>query len=181
MKKITTVLLIGLILGLAISFVTALVVEKTSTPEFCASCHTMKPMVKSFNISVHGSNNKHGYSVAHCTDCHLPHDSLAGYLVAKGITGAKDGLAEIGLLGKPDFEKKYAEMGRYVYDNGCLKCHTGIKNPDTAHKMSQASKFAHKLYWKEKKEHKNISCVSCHNDSTNQNFAHPELLEHLRY
>ncbi len=179
MKKVVVVLLIGLILGLAVSFVTAVVVEKTSTPKFCGSCHTMKPMVKSFNISVHGSNNKHGYSVAHCTDCHLPHDSLAGYLIAKGITGIKDGLIEIGMFKNPDFEKKYAEMSSYVYDSGCLKCHTGIKNPSAAYKMSEASKYAHKLYWKEKKEHKNISCVSCHNDSTNPNFAHPELLERI--
>jgi len=178
MKKIATVLFIGFILGLAISFVTAVVVEKTSTPEFCGSCHTMKPMVKNFNISVHGSNNKHGYSAAHCTDCHLPHDSLAGYLVAKGITGTKDALAEIGILGKPDFEKEYTNMSNYVYDSGCLKCHSGIKNPDTAYKMSKESVYAHKLYWKNRKE---LSCVSCHNDSTNQNFAHPELLERLGY
>jgi len=179
MKKLAIVLSVGLVLGLAISFVIAVAMDKTATPEFCGSCHIMKPMKKSFYISVHGSNNMHGFASTHCTDCHAPHDSLIGYMVFKAVKGAKDGLAEIGLFGKPDFEKNYNNMSKYVYDSGCLECHSGVKNPDTAYKMSKASVYAHKLYWKDKKEHKDVSCVNCHNDSTEQNFAHPELLENL--
>ena len=180
MKKSTIgALIVGAIIGLGISYIVAILVDVTGTSKFCASCHSMKPMVESFYESVHGGNNKHGFSVHHCTDCHLPKDSLIGYLIAKGISGTKDALAEFGLINKVDFKENFWNMNHYVYDNSCLKCHEMIKEPKKAFGMNEESKFAHEFYWKEKKLNKDISCVTCHNDYVTPNFAHPNLLDRL--
>ena len=180
MKKSTLgALVVGAIIGLGISYIIAIVINITETPEFCGSCHSMKPMVESFHASVHGGSNKSGFSVHHCTDCHLPKDSLIGFLVAKGITGVKDVLAELGVINKVDFKEHFWNMNHYVYDNNCLICHKMVKEPKKAFEMSKESRFAHEFYWKEKKANKDISCVTCHNDYVTPNFAHPNLLDRL--
>ena len=181
MKKISLgALIVGAIIGLGISYVTAVLVDVTGTPQFCGSCHSMKPMVETFENSVHGGNNPHGFAVHHCTDCHLPKNTLIGYLVAKGISGTKDALAEFGLISKVDFKKHYWKMEEYVYDNGCLECHHMVKEPQKAFGMSEESRFAHEQYWNDRNQGKNVSCTKCHNDHTSINFAHPELLETLQ-
>ncbi|QCT94371.1 cytochrome C [Caminibacter mediatlanticus TB-2] len=187
MKKATLgALIAGAVIGLGISYVTAIMVDKTSTPEFCASCHTMKPMVDSFKFSVHGGNNPQGFAATHCTDCHLPHNSLIGYLIAKGISGTRDALAEFGIIKKVDFKDNFWEMDKYVYDSGCLKCHKGIeklkdKNVGEVIGLTLNSQKVHKeFYWNKKERGEKVSCVACHNDNTMTHFAHPNLLETLQ-
>ena len=181
MKKSTLgALIAGAVIGLGISYVAAVMVDYTATPEFCSSCHEMKPMAESFKISVHGGNNPQGFAAHHCTDCHLPHNSLAGYLVMKGISGTRDMMAHVGLIKMVDFKENYHEMKNYVYDSGCLHCHEGIKNIDEESGLSFEMKEVHKkFYWDAKKAGKDVSCVTCHNDSTQSHFAHPNLLQTL--
>jgi len=169
----------GAVVGLGIAYVAAVAVDVTGRDTFCVSCHTMEPMVDSFHRSVHGGNNKHGFKAHHCTDCHLPHESLAGYLVAKGISGTRDALAEIGLIHQVDFKENIKEMEHYTYDSGCLHCHAKVEDPKTAFGMSDSANFAHETYWKDKKAGKDVSCVRCHNDITMPNFAHPGLIDQL--
>lgn len=170
----------GAVVGLGIAYAAAVMVDITGQDKFCISCHTMEPMGKSFEISVHGGNNPHGFKVHHCTDCHLPHESLAGYLVAKGISGTRDALAEVGIIKKVDFKENIHEMEHYTYDSGCLHCHAKVEDPKTAYGMSEASRFAHTEYWKDKKAGKDVSCVRCHNDINMPNFAHPGLVDALK-
>ena len=173
-------LICGVIIGLGISYIAAVAVDKTGTPEFCMSCHEMKPMGETFKYSVHGGNNPQGFAAHHCTDCHLPHNSLAGYLVMKGISGTRDFLAHIGLKKMVDFKENFNEMENYVYDSACLHCHEGIKEPERAIGLSENIKQIHeKYYWEPKKAGEDISCVRCHNDKTMTHFAHPNLLEAL--
>ncbi len=181
MKKLTLgSLIVGAIVGLGISYVAAVMVDKTGQPEFCASCHEMKPMADSFKLSIHGGNNPHGFAAHHCTDCHLPHNSLAGYLVAKGISGTRDVMAHIGLIKMVDFKENYNEMDKYVYDSACLHCHEGIKNINEESGLSERIRTIHKtFYWDKKAKGEKVSCVDCHNDSTMVNFAHPNLRERL--
>jgi nitrate/TMAO reductase-like tetraheme cytochrome c subunit len=179
-KKTIIALIGGAVIGLGISYIAAVAVDITGQPKFCISCHSMEPMVESFHYSVHGGNNPQGFAAHHCTDCHLPHKSLIGYLFAKGMSGLRDGLAEAGFIKKVDFGENFWEMKHYVYDSACLKCHHGIQEPEKAIGMAENIKEIHtKFYWEAKKEGKDISCVSCHNDYTMTHFAHPNLLEAL--
>jgi len=170
----------GAVVGLGIAYVAAVAVDVTGQDKFCVSCHTMEPEVSTFEFSVHGGNNPHGFKAHHCTDCHLPHESIAGYLVMKGISGTRDALAEFGIIKKVDFEENLKEMNRYVYDSGCLHCHAKVEDPETAYGMSEASRFAHTQYWKDKKAGKDVSCVNCHNDINMPNFAHPGIVDALK-
>ena len=173
-------LICGVVIGLGISYIAAVGVEETGKPEFCMKCHEMKPMGESLKFSVHGGNNPQGFSVNECTDCHLPHNSLAGYLIAKGISGSRDFLAHIGLMKMVDFKENFYDMKRYVYDSACLHCHKGMRDPEKAVGLSENIKEIHeKYYWAAKGEGKDVSCVTCHNDHAMVNFAHPNLLESL--
>jgi len=173
-------LICGAIIGLGLSYVAAVAVDKTGQPEFCASCHEMKPMVESFKYSVHGGNNPQGFAAHHCTDCHLSHSSLVSYLFTKGMSGTRDFLAHLGLIKMVDFKENFDEMDDYVYDNACLHCHEGIKEPQKAVGLSENIKQIHeKYYWEPKRAGEEISCVKCHNDKTMTHFAHPNLLETL--
>ena len=169
----------GGVVGLGIAYIAAVAVDLTGRDSFCVSCHTMEPMVEAFHRSVHGGNNPHGFKAAHCTDCHLPHESLAGYLVAKGISGTRDALAQFGIISMVDFKENYHHMKHYTYDSGCLHCHEKVAEPESAYGMSEASRFAHEQYNKDKKAGKDVSCLDCHNDTTMPNFAHPGLLDTL--
>ncbi|WP_024787002.1 MULTISPECIES: cytochrome c3 family protein [unclassified Lebetimonas] len=184
MKKTTLgALIIGAIIGLGISYFAAVMVDVTGTPQFCGSCHEMKPEVSSFEFSVHGGNNPHGFSAHHCTDCHLSHKSLFSYLLTKGISGTRDAMAHIGLIKRVDFKENFWEMKNYVYDNACLHCHKGIEElKDKNHVVGLDGNIQkiHKIYyWNVKENGGKVSCVKCHNDYTMHHFAHPNLLENL--
>ncbi len=180
MNKKLGALIGGAVLGLGLAYIAAVAVDYTGQPKFCESCHEMKPMADSFEVSVHGGNNAQGFAAHHCTDCHLPHNSLGGYLVMKGISGGRDFLAHIGLMKQVDFKENFHEMDKYVYDSACLHCHEGIKNIDKPSGLSANIRNIHKkFYWDAKKDGKDVSCVSCHNDYNQANFAHPNLLSTL--
>ena len=182
MKKWHLYTIIGIVIVVFVmsSYFSILTVNKTSEPNFCMKCHTMKPMVESFSISIHGGNNDLGFRAAHCTDCHLPHNSTFSFLLSKGISGTRDLFAEIGFTGKLNFKKAYFEYDRYVYDSGCLKCHKDIRNPSKAYGMDPDIRQIHEYYWQKKRAGVNISCVDCHNDYNTPNFAHPGLLQALK-
>jgi len=173
----------GVVIGLGISYGIAVGVDITGKPEFCAMCHEMKPMKETFEVSVHGGNNAHGFAAHHCTDCHVSHAGVISYLVTKGMSATKDALAKIGLIHMVDFKENFWEMKEYVYDNACLHCHIGIeklKEEEHIVGMSEDLQKVHKTYyWKAKEEGKDVSCVNCHNDYVMPNFAHPNLLEAL--
>jgi len=184
MKKSTLgALVVGAIVGLGISYFAAVMVDVTGKPEFCASCHEMKPMAKSFEFSVHGGNNPQGFAAHHCTDCHLSHTSLASYLVTKAISGTRDALAKVGVIKMVDFKENFWEMKHYVYDSACLHCHKGIEeleNKDEVVGLDENIQKIHKeFYWGAKKAGEEVSCTKCHNDYIMTNFAHPNLLETL--
>ncbi len=182
MKKFWLVLIVfGVVVAVVFSYLSVATVNSTSEPGFCMKCHSMQPMGKSFSISMHGGNNGYGFKTAHCTDCHLPHNSTAGFLVAKGITGARDLLSHLGLIKKADFYKVYFESDRYVYDSGCLKCHQDVKNPEKAYSMDPAVRDIHLYYWRKKRAGGTIHCVECHNDYSTPGFAHPELKDHMMF
>lgn len=136
---------------------TEVMIKQTGNEEFCSGCHTMKPMAASYAYTKHGGNNSLGIR-ATCVDCHLPHDSTAGYLVAKAQTGIRDVWAE--LTGNPmevDWVAKRANRHHYVFDSGCKKCHQGIAdgaNPEhPAYFAGGNNPFAGE---------EQFHCVNCH-------------------
>ena len=103
---ILLLLVLGGTLGMLVSFGVAVGVHETSDDKFCTSCHTMQPMADSYLADKHGGNNSKGLKVK-CVECHLPHDGLANYLLAKAKTGLHDFRVQtFGDLNSIDWEAK---------------------------------------------------------------------------
>lgn len=149
-------------------FVTETMIESTSGERFCTSCHSMRPMGAAYRKDVHGGNSTHGVQVE-CVGCHLPHDNAATYLVSKAITGMRDVWAELTYdLDSIDWEAKRAAREHYVYDSGCLKCHSNVQQAT----MADSKAFvAHKPYFLGTTDKK---CVTCH-----AHVGHRDLGVHL--
>ncbi len=163
------ILIIGGILGMLVSFGVAVGVHMTSDDKFCTYCHTMQPMTDSYLMDTHGGNNPLGVK-AKCVECHLPHDSLANYLLEKAKTGLHDfRVQNFGDLDAIDWEAKRKHATRFVFDSGCMNCHTNLKDAT----MSDPKAFiAHKEYFEKRTDKK---CVECH-----KNVGHHILGDYLK-
>ena len=130
---------------------------RTSTPQFCASCHEIKYAYNTWKTSTH-VNNAQGF-VADCMDCHLPapHDTF-NFFYAKTVHGIKDIYIHFTQdMNQYDHalqkEKAYASFK----NEQCQKCHRNILYiPD-----KRGAMLAHRsvLYARPGYEKK---CVDCH-------------------
>ncbi|MBI9077876.1 MAG: NapC/NirT family cytochrome c [Desulfatibacillum sp.] len=122
--KPALLILFGLVVGFPVFSLTYYTMVRTSTPQFCASCHEIRPAYDSWKTSTH-ANNKEGF-VADCMDCHLPapHDTW-DFFYAKTIHGLKD----IGMhvLGGEYDRAEQRENAYAAFDNDqCMKCHRNL-------------------------------------------------------
>ena len=132
---VTLILSIGLLLGIIISYITAVEIKKTEDGEFCSKCHTMAPMTQTHYKSTHGGANKFGVS-AQCVDCHLPHDTILNYITTKVKFGTNDIFVEL-------------------FRDGCLSCHTELDHSDMKSLEPEIVKKADNHILK-------TSCIECH-------------------
>ncbi|HDR1020871.1 TPA: NapC/NirT family cytochrome c [Pasteurella multocida] len=161
MKKRSLIAAVGLMaLGASALFGVQYVMHKTSSPEFCVSCHSMSFPQEEWEASVHFSNQK-GIR-ANCADCHVPPGGLH-YVKAK-VFALKDVWYE--LNGKiPDreaFEKHRYEMAKTVWDDmkatdsaTCRSCHSL-----EAMEISSQSKSAQTMHELAKSDGQ--TCIDCH-------------------
>ena len=123
---IIVLLIIGILIGTGISYTTAVEVRKTESGKFCSKCHTMEPMTRTHYASPHGGNNKYGVA-AQCVDCHLPHDTLMNYIATKAKFGLHDVYTEVFTnTADINWSKKRAHADTFVFNSGCLSCHTNL-------------------------------------------------------
>lgn len=163
MKRTHLIILFVIVAGLVgtgISLVGAEVVNRTGNDEFCGSCHVMEPMVVTFRQDTHGGNNRYGFK-AQCVDCHLPHSSTVGYLFEKGKLGAHDFIVNFATdTSKIDWIALRERREEFVYDSGCLSCHTQLLNRVSA--SNPKSLEMHQHYQQLQQTDQPIACVSCH-------------------
>lgn len=166
LASVSLVLLTVLVAGAWI--VTESAMQATSGAAFCSVCHTMEPFVETHALDIHGGRNPKGLSAA-CADCHLPHDSPGAYLRAKASTGLRDIGAElIAMFREPDWISKLEQRESYVYDSGCLQCHTHL---DQTGEQTALAAFAHQTYFDPQGA---MQCVTCHT-----RVGHKNLLARL--
>ncbi|QKF82676.1 cytochrome c3 family protein [Halarcobacter ebronensis] len=159
-----SLVIVGLILGLIISFGSSIGVKHTSDKNYCSSCHTMQPVTNSYKMDVHGGAGKHGIEVK-CVYCHLPQDSMANYLTTKVKTGLHDLYAEYFKdTSKIDWQAMREHRESFTYDSACLNCHTNLKDSTESNLKAL---IAHRKYFSKTTDK---TCVGCH-----QNVGHKDL------
>ena len=145
----------GVFIGFPVFSITYYTMVRTSTPQFCASCHEIQPAYNAWKTSTH-VNNAQGF-VADCMDCHLPapHDTLE-FFYAKTWHGLKD--IFIHFFGEPyDREKNRNAAYASFKNKQCQKCHRNVLFIPN----KRGAMLAHRtvLYAREGYEKK---CVDCH-------------------
>ena len=115
-------------IGIAIAFplfsMTYFTMVRTSTPEFCASCHEIQFAYNTWKTSTH-TNNEQGF-VADCMDCHLPapHDTF-DFFYAKTAHGIKDIIVHF-FGGTYDHQEQRRIAYASFKNQQCQKCHRNL-------------------------------------------------------
>ncbi|MBR8461431.1 NapC/NirT family cytochrome c [Campylobacter sp. faydin G-105] len=161
-KLLVLIIFISGIIGFLVVLPVHYALKETSGDKFCVVCHEMDPMVIAYNDDIHSGKGATGLK-AKCVDCHIPHDNLAKYVLTKAKNGIVEGY--IHFFGDPDkidWHKRLENKEKFVFDNGCMSCHTDILG-NTASKPQAIKMHAH--YEKLLRTDKELKCVSCHFDA----------------
>lgn len=108
--------LVAIIFGLGIYVlrISNAVSYLSDDPQACVNCHIMTPQYITWTNSSHRE-------VAHCNDCHVPHDNVFNKYFFK----AKDGLYHASIFtirGEPEVIKAL-EPSIAVIQSNCIRCH----------------------------------------------------------
>jgi cytochrome c nitrite reductase small subunit len=158
--KSAILIVVGLIIAFPLFSLTYYTMVRTSTPQFCASCHEIQYAYNTWRTSTH-VNNPQGF-VADCMDCHLPapQDTFS-FFYAKTLHGIKD--VAVHLTGRTyDHEKNRQAAYASFTNEQCQKCHRNILYLP----YKQGAMLAHRsvIYARPGYEKR---CVECH-----QNLVH---------
>ena len=174
LKRKSTYLFTGIILGLVIAVSLYQTSVYFSSDESCMICHVHPHVENSWKLSKH-YNNASGTKV-HCVDCHLPpKNNTWNHYSAKVQLGMKD-LWFYLTKDSADFDwDKLSEVEqavRYIPNESCKECHHNL----FPEKMSDDAITAH-LYYEENEKKLNLQCISCHLDAGhyNPNYKHEKL------
>jgi len=133
--------------------------EPVSSSEYCGSrCHEMNTAYRSWEVSVHGSN-QNGVTID-CVDCHLPpKEKYFTHLAVKGYKGAVD-IYNHYFGGEYDAEKFRALILETATNDMCTVCHDKL----LAKPSNSSARIAHAASLSEPDEPEN-RCVKCHEDT----------------
>ncbi|MFP4035861.1 MAG: cytochrome c3 family protein [Desulfovermiculus sp.] len=150
-------IILGIVIGFPVFSMTYYTMARTSTPQFCSTCHEIVPAYDAWKTSSH-VNNPQGI-VANCMDCHLPPpEDTVDFFYTKTLHGAKDVLAHV-MHGSEGYDRP--ENRRKAYENmqneNCKKCHRNLLHMPSKRGAMLAHRSA--LYGREENERK---CVDCH-------------------
>lgn len=114
-KRWIAIVVLVLVLGLAAALPGYM--KKTSTTEYCASCHVM---LTQYDDWFYGGK----HTQIRCVDCHLPNDNFVNHYVWKGLDGVKDVVFfYTGLVPDPIHSSRHA---RKTIQKNCVRCHEGV-------------------------------------------------------
>jgi sulfatase modifying factor 1 len=147
----------GLLIGIFLILGAGKMITKTSTNDYCVSCHIHPAADMMWKRSVHYETQS-GYRVG-CAECHLPPKG-DGYLWAKTTTGLRD-LWSYWTKDSASFDwndRGRLEIARgHVYESSCIKCHENLFPA----KLTKAGEDAH-LYYKQTPKTDDLHCINCH-------------------
>lgn len=140
-------------------------IKRTSTTEFCLSCHEMETHGFELKRSAHFVD-KDKKEIA-CVQCHMPPGYGLDYLMVKSYLGARD--AAVHFFGDArDLDRRAMQLvaRRFVMDANCQACHADLLKNVKGEPLSAEGKKAHEA-WLGKEGNARRSCAGCH-----ANMAH---------
>jgi len=162
---------VGIFIAFPLFSITYYTMVRTSTPEFCATCHEIQFAYNTWKTSTH-VNNAQGF-VADCMDCHLPApQDTFDFFYQKTFHGIKDIIIHF-VQDEYNHEKNRHKAYGSFKNAQCMKCHRNLLYiPD-----KRGAMLAHKtvLYPRPGYEKR---CVDCH-----KNLVHNarEIFEYKQF
>ena len=164
-------IIIGIIIAFPLFSIGYYTMVRTSTPQFCATCHEIQFAYNTWKTSTH-VNNAQGF-VADCMDCHLPApQNTFDFFYQKTLHGIKDIIVHF-VQEEYDHQKNREKAYASFTNDQCMKCHRNlIYIPDKRGAMLAHKTVLYPLPGYEKK------CVDCH-----RNLVHNprQLYEYKQY
>lgn len=154
-SKLAIGLLIGILITTCSIYFFYAQVKRTSTNDYCESCHVHPQATKSWKDGKHYKTASG--VVTNCVDCHLPPEGIE-YLWEKGKAGARDLYAfyftDTSLI---DWEAKSGleHAGSFTFDESCSRCHAEL----FPLQLTSEGVDAHLHYRKNIGE---VLCINCH-------------------
>jgi sulfatase modifying factor 1 len=154
-KKGRWLFLSGVLITALLIYLGNKAVVKTSTDEYCASCHVHPQATESWKRSTH-YDNKRGIRVQ-CVECHLPPHG-EGYLPEKARTGLRDVWANA--FNDPESfnweAKSQIEYAKgHAFEASCIRCHRN----NYPLGLTKEGREAHLYYERQAGE---LHCINCH-------------------
>ncbi|MDD5915485.1 MAG: SUMF1/EgtB/PvdO family nonheme iron enzyme [Bacteroidales bacterium] len=174
-KAIVLSLAGGLVLGIVVMLFIGHTMAKTSSSDYCMSCHVHEQADADWKKSKH--YNSSSGAVVDCAECHLPpkEESPMRYWMAKARSGAKD-IWSKWTKDPESFDWESRRNLEYatgiVYNESCEKCHVNLF-PEG---ITDDGITAH-LHYEENAEAQDLQCISCHLDAGHimQGYEHKSL------
>lgn len=146
--KLPVIIILGIFVGLGfyVMHISNFASYLSDKPETCMNCHIMAPQFATWTHSSHRE-------VAHCNDCHVPHNNVLNKYYFK----AKDGMrhATIFTLRAEPQVIFIKEEGKEVVHNNCVRCHKELIKDDHLRNMAEIH-FQHRT---------NRKCWDCHRET----------------
>lgn len=114
-------------------------------PKACINCHVMLPQYATWQRSSHAR-------VAHCSDCHVPHDNVARKYFFKMKDGSRHATMFTFRLEPQVIQIK--EEGSAVVQENCLRCHQEILQDVSIHQTT----------YETVRENEQKYCWDCHRE-----------------
>ena len=164
---------IGMVIGISVTIALNRVYMKTSSNEYCISCHIHPQADQSWKLSSH-YNSKSGV-ITDCAACHLPPKGSFHHFATKARMGLKD-LWSYYTKDSSSFDWESRKQLDYavgiVSNESCKACHQQLFPA----RLTDEGITAH-LYYEANEEKLNLQCISCHLDvgHYNPNYTHSQM------
>lgn len=149
-----------ILVGLAGVIFVPVSMSRTSTAEYCMSCHEMKGHSDELKKSSHAVDKDK--KPIECAQCHIPNSIGFKYVATKTLLGMKDLIVHY--LGNPNRLNRRSMQNmarRFVPDENCLACHQDLSKNTKDQKISEIGKLCHDAYLGVNGTTKR-NCAGCH-------------------
>ncbi len=147
---------VGLLLLAVMSFAMA----RTSSTEYCISCHEMASYKEELKFSSHAMDKDK--TPVECKDCHIPNQYGPKYIAIKTVLGMKDLFVHtFGDTENLDRREMQGFARRFIPDENCRACHEDLTKDTDDKELSQIGQLCHEACLGTNGETRR-RCAGCH-------------------